>query len=41
MAIQEFQKALSLRPDYFEAQFSLAGVYLIQGNIDQALEKYG
>lgn len=38
--MEEYKKALSLRPNYFEAQFGLAGLFLMQGNFEQALEEY-
>ncbi len=38
-AIQEFKKALRIKPNYSEAHYNLGMVFAIQGNVDAAIQE--
>ena len=39
-AIEQFQKAIEIKPDYAKAHYNLANIFTAQGRWDEAIEHY-
>ena len=39
-AIEAYNKALSIKPDYVEAYFNMGNIFKTQGKMEEAIEAY-